>query len=143
MQVLSSLMCSIPRNLCKPSHQIEAAIKRVEGFADEAQADLGLDYAWLDDVTVNDWTRYHDLARSTSEEFFCRPLADICPQRGSAGEISTAPFSIQRIQSSRSIPLSSLSKNFKPLFRTSALVSTMFLETWSGKPSRSSKASTI
>jgi len=33
----------------------------IKNVAEKAQADLGLDYAWLDDVTVADWTRYHDL----------------------------------------------------------------------------------
>jgi hypothetical protein len=33
-------------------------------LADEAQADIGMDYAWLDDVTTNDWTRYHGLKDS-------------------------------------------------------------------------------
>ena len=36
-----------------------------------------MDYAWLDDVAVSDWTRYHDLTRSTFEEFRCCPHADI------------------------------------------------------------------
>jgi hypothetical protein len=44
---------------------VEAAIKRLEKLADDAQADLGMDYAWLDDVSVKDWKRYHDLGRST------------------------------------------------------------------------------
>ena len=39
------------------------ATKKVADFSEEAQADLGLDYSWLDDVTVDDWTRYHDLMR--------------------------------------------------------------------------------
>jgi len=43
---------------------VEAAIKRLEKLADDAQADLGMDYAWLDDVCVKDWTRYHDLVRT-------------------------------------------------------------------------------
>jgi hypothetical protein len=30
-------------------------------IADEAQADLGMDYAWLEDVSTHDWTRYHKL----------------------------------------------------------------------------------
>jgi len=38
----------------------------VKLFADKAQADIGLDYAWLDDVTYDDWQKYHDLMRSTS-----------------------------------------------------------------------------
>jgi hypothetical protein len=36
----------------------------VKNVAENAQADLGLDYAWLDDVTYLDWQRYHDLTRS-------------------------------------------------------------------------------
>ena len=39
------------------------ATKAVAEFSEKAQADLGLDYAWLDDVTVDDWTRYHELMR--------------------------------------------------------------------------------
>ena len=39
------------------------ATTAVADFALKAQVDLGLDYSWLDDVTVNDWTRYHDLMR--------------------------------------------------------------------------------
>lgn len=35
-------------------------------MADSAQSNLGMDYAWLDDVTYHDWDNYHDLARSTS-----------------------------------------------------------------------------
>lgn len=34
------------------------------GVADAGQADLGMDYAWLDDVTYVDWQYYHDLVRS-------------------------------------------------------------------------------
>lgn len=33
-------------------------------MAEQAQANLGLDYAWLEDVSYVDWQRYHDLARS-------------------------------------------------------------------------------
>lgn len=33
----------------------------VRSIADDAQADIGLDYAWLDDVTYMDWRRYHAL----------------------------------------------------------------------------------
>jgi hypothetical protein len=38
-----------------------------------------MDYAWLDDVTVNDWTRYHDLMRSTFARFGRCSLTDIIP----------------------------------------------------------------
>ena len=30
-------------------------------MAEQAQANLGMDYAWLEDVTYMDWQRYHDL----------------------------------------------------------------------------------
>ncbi|KAJ3511233.1 hypothetical protein NLJ89_g4220 [Agrocybe chaxingu] len=35
----------------------------VKSIAQKAQGDLGLDYAWLEDVTYNDWQRYHELMR--------------------------------------------------------------------------------
>ena len=70
MQVLFPLIYFDPQSLCNPSCQVEAAIKRVEKFADDAQADLGMDYAWLDDVSVKDWTRYHDLGRSAFKRGF-------------------------------------------------------------------------
>ncbi|KAG8903177.1 hypothetical protein FRB99_003626 [Tulasnella sp. 403] len=41
--------------------EIEKLVAQVRNMGTTAQADLGLDYAWLDDVTVKDWTRYHDL----------------------------------------------------------------------------------
>ncbi|KAG6861266.1 hypothetical protein C0995_002074 [Termitomyces sp. Mi166 len=48
--------------------EINAVSGEVKALADQAQADLGLDYAWLDDVTYYDWQKYHDLMR-TSENF--------------------------------------------------------------------------
>ncbi|KAH8104058.1 hypothetical protein BXZ70DRAFT_1005608 [Cristinia sonorae] len=48
--------------------EVRKASEAVKDVADRAQADLGLDYAWLDDVTYQDWQRYHDLARA-SENF--------------------------------------------------------------------------
>ncbi|KAK0238542.1 hypothetical protein EDD85DRAFT_882746 [Armillaria nabsnona] len=39
------------------------ASREVKALAEKAQADLGLDYAWLEDVTYDDWQRYHDLMR--------------------------------------------------------------------------------
>ncbi|KAK0189212.1 hypothetical protein F5146DRAFT_984000 [Armillaria mellea] len=39
------------------------ASREVKALAEKAQADLGLDYAWLEDVTYEDWQRYHDLMR--------------------------------------------------------------------------------
>ena len=44
---------------------VEKATAAVAEFAQRAQVDLALDYSWLDDVTVEDWTRYHDLMRCT------------------------------------------------------------------------------
>ncbi|KAK7466307.1 hypothetical protein VKT23_005034 [Stygiomarasmius scandens] len=40
-----------------------AAATEIKNYAEGAQADLGLDYAWLDDVTYQDWQKYHDLMR--------------------------------------------------------------------------------
>lgn len=48
--------------------EIDSAAETVKAFADRAQSDIGLDYAWLDDVTYYDWQKYHDLMR-TSENF--------------------------------------------------------------------------
>jgi hypothetical protein len=42
------------------------ASSELRSLADSAQADLGLDYAWLEDVTYADWQKYHDLMRSKS-----------------------------------------------------------------------------
>ena len=42
---------------------VEKATSAVAELAQKAQVDLGLDYSWLDDVTVEDWVRYHDLMR--------------------------------------------------------------------------------
>jgi hypothetical protein len=36
----------------------------LRSLADLAQADVGMDYAWLEDVTYQDWQKYHDLMRS-------------------------------------------------------------------------------
>lgn len=44
---------------------VDKATTTVAEFAQKAQVDLALDYSWLDDVTVEDWTRYHDLMRCT------------------------------------------------------------------------------
>lgn len=35
--------------------QVKKLVKEVNDLGTIAQGDLGLDYAWLDDVTVNDW----------------------------------------------------------------------------------------
>jgi len=41
--------------------QVKLAADTVRDIADSAQADVGYDYIWLDDVTYLDWKRYHDL----------------------------------------------------------------------------------
>lgn len=43
--------------------------REVQELAERAQSDIGLDYAWLDDVTYQDWQRYHDLVRSEYSPF--------------------------------------------------------------------------
>ncbi|KAK0203084.1 hypothetical protein DFS33DRAFT_956980 [Desarmillaria ectypa] len=43
------------------------ASREVKTLAEKAQGDLGLDYAWLEDVTYEDWQRYHDLMRVYTE----------------------------------------------------------------------------
>ncbi|KAF8998506.1 hypothetical protein BDQ17DRAFT_1543946 [Cyathus striatus] len=48
--------------------QVLEAAHEVKLLAERAQADIGLDYAWLDDVTYHDWQKYHDLMR-TSDVF--------------------------------------------------------------------------
>ncbi|KAJ3571040.1 hypothetical protein NP233_g4014 [Leucocoprinus birnbaumii] len=40
-----------------------SAAAEAKSLAERAQADIGLDYAWLDDVTYHDWQNYHDLMR--------------------------------------------------------------------------------
>jgi hypothetical protein len=42
-------------------NQVEKAIVNIMDIAKEAQSDLGGQYAWLEDVTVQDWKRYHAL----------------------------------------------------------------------------------
>ncbi|EKM50511.1 uncharacterized protein PHACADRAFT_263840 [Phanerochaete carnosa HHB-10118-sp] len=48
-----------------------AEVRRLAGevkdITDRAQADIGLDYAWLEDVTYRDWQRYHALERKSQE----------------------------------------------------------------------------
>lgn len=44
----------------------------VREVAEKAQVDLGLDYAWLDEVTYSDWQRYHSLIDGGSHVRVCR-----------------------------------------------------------------------
>ncbi|KAH7924159.1 hypothetical protein BV22DRAFT_1013926 [Leucogyrophana mollusca] len=48
--------------------EVAKVAAEVREIAEKAQVDLGLDYAWLDDVTYSDWQRYHALIE-TSERF--------------------------------------------------------------------------
>lgn len=48
---------------------------------DRGQADIGLDYAYLDDVTYLDWQRYHDLERSKSDTPFSNLNANLIEPR--------------------------------------------------------------
>ncbi|TFK52034.1 hypothetical protein OE88DRAFT_1658801 [Heliocybe sulcata] len=48
--------------------EVNDVAEAVKDFAESAQANIGMDYAWLDDVDYHDWVRYHDLVRA-SENF--------------------------------------------------------------------------
>ncbi|KIJ55648.1 hypothetical protein M422DRAFT_240259 [Sphaerobolus stellatus SS14] len=48
--------------------EIDAIATEVYDLATQAQSDLGMDYAWLPDVTYLDWQRYHKLV-DTSKQF--------------------------------------------------------------------------
>ena len=41
--------------------QVREHADELKSLAETAQADVGLDYVWLEDVTYMDWQRYHDL----------------------------------------------------------------------------------
>lgn len=45
----------------RTNFKVRKLSEQVKDIADRGQADMGLDYAWLDDVTYNDWQRYHAL----------------------------------------------------------------------------------
>ncbi|PPQ65514.1 hypothetical protein CVT24_010810 [Panaeolus cyanescens] len=45
------------------SADVTASALEIKAIADKAQGDIGLDYAWLEDVTYRDWQKYHDLMR--------------------------------------------------------------------------------
>ncbi|KAF5316085.1 hypothetical protein D9619_006580 [Psilocybe cf. subviscida] len=47
---------------------IQYSAAKIKAVAERAQADLGLDYAWLEDTSYDDWQYYHDLMRA-SEDF--------------------------------------------------------------------------
>ncbi|KAF8552862.1 hypothetical protein OG21DRAFT_1498096 [Imleria badia] len=54
--------------LDKELQEVATVTAEVREVAEKGQLDLGLDYAWLEDVTYDDWQRYHALI-STSEQF--------------------------------------------------------------------------
>lgn len=54
--------------LGKEAEEVNTLTEAVKDLAERGQADIGLDYAYLDDVTYQDWQRYHDLIRR-SENF--------------------------------------------------------------------------
>ena len=56
---------------------VEKATTPVKDLSEKAQADIGLDYSWLDDVTTDDWVRYHDLMRCASILFRHSPLKSL------------------------------------------------------------------
>lgn len=44
--------------------QVRKVAEVVKDHAENAQVDIGMDYAYLDDTSYQDWQRYHDLVRS-------------------------------------------------------------------------------
>ncbi|OAX41027.1 hypothetical protein K503DRAFT_768024 [Rhizopogon vinicolor AM-OR11-026] len=48
--------------------EVSFVTAQVREVAEKAQVDLGLDYAWLEEVTYSDWQRYHSLI-DASENF--------------------------------------------------------------------------
>jgi hypothetical protein len=52
----------------KEGDEVLMTSSELRSLADLAQADVGMDYAWLEDVTYQDWQKYHDLMR-TSDQF--------------------------------------------------------------------------
>ncbi|KAH9857245.1 hypothetical protein C2E23DRAFT_807141 [Lenzites betulinus] len=54
--------------LNKELTEVKTVVEEIKSIAERGQADIGMDYAYLDDVTYLDWQRYHDLLRR-SENF--------------------------------------------------------------------------
>lgn len=52
----------------------------IKDFAGEAQADLGMDYAWLDDVTYMDWqaSSYSSIVDTLADRLFAYHSALSC-----------------------------------------------------------------
>ncbi|KAI0794103.1 hypothetical protein C8Q74DRAFT_1215512 [Fomes fomentarius] len=68
----------------KEAEEVKTLTEAVKDLAERGQADIGLDYAYLDDVTYQDWQRYHDLIRR-SENF------TVYAQSVQAGSHETSP----------------------------------------------------
>ncbi|KAG9001512.1 hypothetical protein FRB93_012113 [Tulasnella sp. JGI-2019a] len=51
----------------KELDEIERLVMDVRDLGTTAQGDLGLGYAWLDDVTIQDWARYHGLLDAATD----------------------------------------------------------------------------
>jgi len=64
IQEVSLLFVVAPAMDSRFLQQVQSAHTLVRHLAEQGQANVGMDYAWLDDVTYQDWQRYHDLLRS-------------------------------------------------------------------------------
>ncbi|KAH0836475.1 hypothetical protein J3R83DRAFT_8084 [Lanmaoa asiatica] len=53
--------------LDKEFQEVATVTAEVREVAEKGQLDLGLDYAWLEDVTYNDWQRYHALIGASEQ----------------------------------------------------------------------------
>ncbi|KAG2011355.1 hypothetical protein CC2G_011486 [Coprinopsis cinerea AmutBmut pab1-1] len=83
---------------------IEEAAESIKKLAERAQADIAMDYAWLEDVSTKDWANYHELM-TTYEDFQQTALAI---QNGTyvPSDIFTPDTSLQE---------ASLAPNYDPL----------------------------
>ncbi|TFY83656.1 hypothetical protein EWM64_g358 [Hericium alpestre] len=83
--------------IAKEQNEVNTITEEVKDLAENAQADIGLDYVWLDDVTYQDWQRYHDLLR-TSDNFTAYAIS---VQNGShpSPPINPVPAAVQDLQS--------------------------------------------
>ncbi|KZS94617.1 hypothetical protein SISNIDRAFT_440167 [Sistotremastrum niveocremeum HHB9708] len=63
IQYVEQLVGTWWQNLTEQELKIaEDAFEELRDLGGKGQADLGMDYAWLEDVTYHDWQRYHALA---------------------------------------------------------------------------------
>ena len=87
--------------------QLDRLTEEVKDLAERGQADIGLDYAWLDGVTVADWTRYHDLLTSTSMilALLLTVVVTVCIVQGPPTSLNwPVPFKMARTRLPRSTP---------------------------------------